>query len=211
MSRVSGMVERVRLMLLRGEVPAGGRMVELLLAERLHISHATVREVLRQLEGDGLLVANPAGGMRVVALGDAELTETLEVRAALEALAAELAARRVRAGDVPDGALDELDRLADAAEAAAGLDALVADRHLHRAVDALAGNEPCHDALTRIWDRLLVAGAQVPAAFGPARGASADREHRELLAAIAAGDEAEAAATARRHVLAELPAVAVED
>jgi DNA-binding GntR family transcriptional regulator len=209
MSRVSGMVERVRLMLLRGELPAGGRVVELLLAERLHISHGTVREVLRQLEGDGLLVANPAGGMRVVELDGSELAETLEVRASLEALTAELAARRARAGDVPDGALGGLQRLVDAAAAATGLDAAVADRHLHRAIDALAGNRPAHEALTRIWDRLLVAAAQ--AGDRPARGATADREHRELVTAITAGDAAEAAAIARRHVLAELPAAAVED
>jgi hypothetical protein len=98
---VSGLVELVRLMILRGEVPAGGRMVELLLAERFGTSLAMVREALRQLEGDGRLIANADGGMRVVELREDALIAALQVRAALEELSAGLAAERLRDGRVP--------------------------------------------------------------------------------------------------------------
>jgi DNA-binding GntR family transcriptional regulator len=200
MSRVSGLVERVRLMILRGEVPAGGRMVELLLVERFRTSRATVREVLRQLEGDGLLIANPDGGMRVVELTEDDLLDALRVRAALEELSAGLAADR----RVPADALWRLSALADAADAAARSGsaeaAVLTDRHFHRALDALAANEPCHDALVRIWDRIVVATLQTAAGARPP--ASADQDHRELLAAITAGDAGEASAIARRHALA---------
>jgi DNA-binding GntR family transcriptional regulator len=159
---VSGLVELVRLMILRGEVPAGGRMVELLLAERFGTSLAMVREALRQLEGDGLLIANADDGMRVVELREDDLIAALQVRAALEELSAGLAAERVRDGRVPAGALSRLSELADAAEAAArsGAAGAPADRNFHRALAALAANQPCRDALARIWDRIVVASLQ---------------------------------------------------
>jgi DNA-binding GntR family transcriptional regulator len=204
MSRVSGLVERVRLMILRGEVPAGGRMVELLLVERFRTSRTTVREVLRQLEGDGLLIANADGGMQVVELSDDDLEDALRVRAALEELSAGLAAERLHDGRAPADALERLGALADAADAAArsraAEAAVLADRNFHRALDALAANDPCHDALVRIWDRIVVATLQT-ATRPPA---AAGRDHRRLLGALAAGDADEASAIARRHALAPL-------
>jgi DNA-binding GntR family transcriptional regulator len=206
MSRVSGLAELVRLMVLRGEVPAGGRLVELHLAEKLRTGRSTIREALRRLEGDGLLVANDSGGMRVVRLDREELAATLQVRSALEALSAGLAARRVRDGELAPATVEELAALADVADAAArgGTrdQAVVADRAFHRAVDALAENRPCHAALNRLWDQIVVACRQAMAV--PPRAQLADREHRELLIAISTGDEDEAAETARRHVLAAL-------
>ncbi len=180
MSRVSGVTELIRVMLLRGDVPAGGRLVELHLVERLRVARPTVRLALRRLEGDGLLVADPSGGMRVVRLDDGEVADALEVRAALEGLAAGLAARRVRSGDLGRAAVRELGALADAAD----------DRAFHRAAAALGANRACQEALGRLWDRLLVSG-----------WAAAADGHHELLDALATGDEDHAADAARRHVL----------
>jgi DNA-binding GntR family transcriptional regulator len=204
MSRVSGASELIRSMILRGEIPAGARLPEAQIADRLRIGRSTLREGLRRLEGDGLLVANPSGGMRVVRLDAAELEATLHVRAALEALSAGLAAERVRTGELPPEAALQLGALADEADSVARTGApepaTLADRTFHRAVDALAANGPCREALTRLWDRILVAAAQP--AGGPAHRGGADQDHRGLLAAIAAGDGEAASSLARRHVLA---------
>jgi DNA-binding GntR family transcriptional regulator len=201
MSRVSGLAELVRLMVLRGELPAGGRVLELHLAERLHASRSTVREVLRQLEGRGLLVANESGGMRVAILDAEDVAATVLVRAELEALSAHLASGRVEDGTLPAADVRALADLADAAEAATRIHgaeaAVLADRTFHRALGGLAGNRPCHDALDRLWDRIVVAAWQSP----PPRAGNADAEHRDLLDAIAAGDAPRAAGAARRHVL----------
>ena len=206
MSRVSGASELIRSMILRGEIPAGGRLPEAQIADRLRIGRSTLREGLRRLEGDGLLVANPSGGMRVVRLDAEELEATLHVRAALEALSAGLAAQRVKAGDVAPAALVDLRARAEAADAAVATaapePAVLADRHFHRAVGALAANGPCHEALNRVWDRIVVAASASSAP--PRRAARRDHEHRGLLAAIVAGAEDEASALARRHVLATL-------
>jgi DNA-binding FadR family transcriptional regulator len=139
----------------------------------------------------------------VIAVDRRQVAATLQVRAALESLGSGLAAARVRGGRaIPE----ELRRLDDLARAAARAEApdrdLLADRNLHRAIVALGGNQPCRDALNHVWDRLLVASAH--GALPVHEGAAADREHRELLAAVAAGDEGEASAVARRHALAAL-------
>jgi DNA-binding GntR family transcriptional regulator len=196
MSRVSGVAELVRLLVLRGAIAPGERLVEVQLRERLRVDRRTLREALRRLEGEGLLVAGESGGMRVIRLDGEELTATLEVRAALEALSAGLAAGRVRDGRVARGAVAALEALAAGEDPSAGSrgDALLADRAFHRGIDALAGNALCRDALNRVWDRLLVAAA--PVAGGP------PEDHREILAAIVAGDAQEASALARRHVVA---------
>jgi DNA-binding GntR family transcriptional regulator len=206
MSRISGVAELIRLMILRGEIAAGARVVEPQLAQRLRIGRGGLREVLRQLEGYGLLVANESGGMRVVSLDAGELAATLHVRATLEALGAGLAAERVGDGTLAPAAVGELAELAEAADAAARSRpreaAVVADRNFHRAVGALAANEPCHDALDRIWDRIIV-GTREPDDRRPPNG-HLDGVHHELLVAIAAADAPGASELARRHVLATL-------
>jgi DNA-binding GntR family transcriptional regulator len=186
MSRVSGITERVRLMVLRGELPAGSRVVDLHLAERFDVGRGTLREVLNRLAGDGLLVANESGGMRVVSPGADDLEELLQVRAALEGLSAALAAGRVR-----DGAVR-----ADGLEGLASAQTVHEDRRFHRAIDVLAGNRANLRTLDRLWDRLVVATLHAPS---PPAG------HRELVAAITAGDPADAADAARRHVLLREP------
>jgi DNA-binding GntR family transcriptional regulator len=197
MSRISGLAELIRLLLLRGELGLGERLVEVHLAARLRAGRGSLREAMRRLEGEGLLVADDEGGMHVLQLGPAEVAATLELRAALEALSAGLAARRVREGRAPAAVLHELEELAPAAPGATPQDAVLADRAFHRAVSALGANRPAHDALNHAWDRLVLAA--VHGRWSP-RGA--DAEHRDLLAAILAGDEEHAAAEARRHVLA---------
>ena len=175
-------------MILGGELRPGERVVEVHVARRLGVERSALREALRRLEGEGLLVADDAGGMHVIVVDERELAATLELRAALEALSAGLAARRVSEGVVVPARLDELRALAEVSEPA-----LTADRNFHRAVAAAGGNRLCRDTLNHVWDRLVLAG-HVPAV--PA-------EHRELVAAIAAGDEEEASAVARRHVVRE--------
>src|SRR5919199_3259729 len=98
MSRVSGVAERVRVMILSGEIGLGEPVLDERLLARLGVGRVTLREALRRLEGEGLLVSGHSGAMRVVELDDCVLRETLEARAALEGLSAGLAARRFRDG-----------------------------------------------------------------------------------------------------------------
>jgi DNA-binding GntR family transcriptional regulator len=77
------------------EYPPGARLVETRIAQELGVSQAPVREALRDLEQLGCVVHEPFRGCSVRAFSAQELIEAFPVRAALEALAAKLAAERI--------------------------------------------------------------------------------------------------------------------
>ena len=91
--------ERVKDVILQrivsGEYPPGSRLVETRIAQELGVSQAPVREALRDLEQLGCIVHEPFRGCSVRAFSADELLEAFPVRAALEALAARLAAERI--------------------------------------------------------------------------------------------------------------------
>ena len=87
------------------EYPPGARLVETRIAQELGVSQAPVREALRDLEQLGCVIHEPFRGCSVRAFSAEELLEAFPVRAALEALAARLAAEHITE--------DELLQLAD--------------------------------------------------------------------------------------------------
>jgi DNA-binding GntR family transcriptional regulator len=193
----------LRRLLLAGTFAPGEQLAETTLAERLGVSRTPVREALRRLESDGL-VATSWRGVRVPVADEAELAHAYELRAALEALSCELAARRVAGGRLPPSDLERLREAARAAqeETAAGrLDrAIERNRDFHRHLAVMAGNPLVLEALDRLWNRLLVS---TRASLLPHdRAAAVAREHDALVDAVAAGRSADAAEAARSHVLA---------
>jgi DNA-binding GntR family transcriptional regulator len=81
--------------ILDGDYQPGARLVETRIAQELGVSQAPVREALRDLEQLGCIVHEPFRGCSVRAFSAEELLEAFPVRAALEALAARLAAERM--------------------------------------------------------------------------------------------------------------------
>jgi DNA-binding GntR family transcriptional regulator len=96
--------ERVKDVILQrivsGEYAPGSRLVETRIAQELGVSQAPVREALRDLEQLGCIVHEPFRGCSVRAFSAEELLEAFPVRAALEALAARLAAERIGEGEL---------------------------------------------------------------------------------------------------------------
>jgi GntR family transcriptional regulator of vanillate catabolism len=88
-------VLRLRELILDGELPAGARIAEIPLAERLGLSRTPLRLALAQLEHEGLVEALPGGGFAVRAFALRDVTDALELRGTLEGLAARLAAERL--------------------------------------------------------------------------------------------------------------------
>jgi DNA-binding GntR family transcriptional regulator len=81
--------------ILDGDYEPGERLVETRIAQELGVSQAPVREALRDLEQLGCIVHEPFRGCSVRAFSAQELLEAFPVRAALEALAARIAAERI--------------------------------------------------------------------------------------------------------------------
>lgn len=97
----------LRQAILKGELKPGERLMEIALAERLGVSRTPIREAMRKLELEGLVVMIPRRGAQVANITEKDLNDVLEVRIALENMAIEKACKRMTE--------EELDKLWQAA------------------------------------------------------------------------------------------------
>jgi GntR family transcriptional regulator of vanillate catabolism len=94
MTSASEVAAQLREKILTGDIPPGARMQQVPLSESLGVSRTPLREALAQLASQGLLVYEPNRGYVVRAFSAVEIVAAFEVRARLEGLACNLAARR---------------------------------------------------------------------------------------------------------------------
>ncbi len=87
--------ESVRGAIISGVLKPGERLMEVQLAEKLGVSRTPIREAIRKLELEGLVIMIPRKGAYVADLSIKDITDVLEIRAALEGLASSLAALRI--------------------------------------------------------------------------------------------------------------------
>ncbi|MBF9068604.1 FadR/GntR family transcriptional regulator [Streptacidiphilus fuscans] len=206
---------------LGGFAPGARLPTERDLAAALGVGRNTVRQALRQLADEGLVVTTPgrAGGTRVRAAEDAEaapsvqaealaelrasLRDYMEYRAAIEPLAARLAAERG-----PTAARRALVRMLDEEVTdLAGYHRM--DSRFHLAVAAAAGNEVLREAVTRARTEMFVGGNSLwlQTDWGVVYPEGRDlaqvfrEEHLATALAVLAGDGAAAEASMRRHLL----------
>lgn len=85
----------LRQAILKGELGPGERLMEIQLAERLGVSRTPIREAIRKLELEGLVLMIPRKGAEVAKISEKSLRDVLEVRRSLEELAIELACKRM--------------------------------------------------------------------------------------------------------------------
>ena len=85
----------LRQAILRGELKPGERLMEIQLANKLGVSRTPVREAIRKLELEGLVLMIPRKGAEVADITEKSLRDVLEVREALEELAVRLACDKI--------------------------------------------------------------------------------------------------------------------
>lgn len=90
----------LRQAILKGELEPGERLMEIQLAERLGVSRTPIREAIRKLELEGLVLMIPRKGAEVAKISEKSLRDVLEVRRSLEELAIELACARMTEEDI---------------------------------------------------------------------------------------------------------------
>ena len=81
----------LRQAILRGELKPGERLMEIQLANKLGVSRTPIREAIRKLELEGLVLMIPRKGAEVAEITEKNMRDVLEVRKALEELAVQLA------------------------------------------------------------------------------------------------------------------------
>lgn len=92
----------LRQAILKGELSPGERLMEIQLAERLGVSRTPIREAIRKLELEGLVLMIPRKGAEVARISEKSLRDVLEVRRSLEELAIELACQRMKEEDIAE-------------------------------------------------------------------------------------------------------------
>lgn len=85
----------LRQAILKGELKPGERLMEIALANRLGVSRTPVREAIRMLELEGLVIMIPRKGAQVAQITEQDLNDVLEVRLGLEELAVRFACKRI--------------------------------------------------------------------------------------------------------------------
>lgn len=208
--------EALRAAIVSGELAWGERITERGLAARLGVSPTPVREALRRLGQEQLVEHTGPRSLRVASLTVDARAEAVDLEAALEGVAAKLAARKIseRALDQLERVLDEADeqrailvagddagRAVDQQAAQVGFERL---REFHALVEAAAGNEQVSAMLAqaRVFsrDQRQTATAELVAAHSPSLMARYD-DHRGLVRALRERDEEAAERLARSHAL----------
>jgi DNA-binding GntR family transcriptional regulator len=181
-------------LIVSAELRPGQHLVETELARQLGVSRQPVREALHRLEAEGWVDLRPSQGAFVHVPTEQEVDELLDVRQLLEAEAARLAARFA----TPEQ-MKELREIWQNGRAAADADdvsaAVSSNSAFHAAVAGIAGNSVLAGLAGIVGNRVrwyyrLVA---------PARSHESWAEHGELITAIEAHDENQAARLARGH------------
>ena len=85
----------LRKAILRGELKPGERLMEIQLASKLGVSRTPIREAIRKLELEGLVLMIPRKGAEVAQITEKNMQDVLEVRKALEELSVQLACERI--------------------------------------------------------------------------------------------------------------------
>ena len=184
--------------LLSGHLDPGDRLAEGELAAALGVSRTPIREALRQLDSDGLVVVLPHRGTFVRALDPRRGRQLYEARLLVEPATARAAAARVT-----DEQLETLRPLLASAryEARSGDmgGASVDNEAFHLALFRIAGNDVLLELWTRIWAEWQL--FRVCAWRNePHRPRAVATEHAELYDALAARDEDRAGATMENHL-----------
>jgi len=183
----------------------GQRIRQNELAERLGVSRQPVSHALHLLHRQGLVAESGRRGFEVTQLDPARIRQLYEVRGAIDALAARLAAGRAAADANGRARLEAALHAGRAIDRKTPLSTLIAlDVEFHGAIYHLAGNPAIEEMIAPQWPHMRRSMATVLAELDYRESAWSD--HERIAAAILAGDEgiAEAAASAHAQAAGQL-------
>jgi DNA-binding GntR family transcriptional regulator len=182
---MSDIQQRLRNDIVSGDLPFGGRLIIEDLAMRYGVSHMPIREALRVLHGEGLVVIEPNRGARVRPIYRGFIEDVFDVRCAIETMLARRAAQRRTTA-----------HLTHLREAAARLEAMVAagdhasvalaNREFHAVINDAAGNPGALPIVDSHWH--LLSALLKRYGYGEERFQRVIEEHQHLIYAIERGD-----------------------
>ncbi|HEY9814808.1 MAG TPA: GntR family transcriptional regulator [Candidatus Obscuribacterales bacterium] len=191
----ANVTQHLRRLILAGHLPPGTRLVQADLAASLQMSVTPIREALRQLSSEGLIDLDAFRGAVVHTPTLAELEEIFDIRAALIPLSVRKSIGQVTHAQLQaaEALLDQMDTEPDQAEW------IVLNRDFHRLLHGPVPTSHLHNVLQRLSD---IATLYINLSFTqhPGQRASADAEHRAILAAYRAKDVDQATHLLLSHI-----------
>ena len=187
----------LRRAILKGELKPGERLMEIALAEKLGVSRTPIREAIRKLELEGLVIMIPRRGAQVANITEKDLTDVLEVRCCLEEMAIEKACGRMTE--------EELEELSDAEAQFQGLleegdltKLAEADVEFHEIIYRAAENKRLLQVLNNLREQIY--RYRVEYLKDEKTRQRLVKEHQEMLEAIRDRDVEKAKRIASDHI-----------
>jgi DNA-binding GntR family transcriptional regulator len=188
--------QHVRDQIISGAIRPGEHLKEMHLSEEMGVSRGTLREALRPLELEGLIVDDGKRHMRVRQLTSQEILDVFEVRSSLETLAARKVVASGRSKEITDELRRDLEALKEPGLSFA--QQLEMDLKFHERLCALAGNPQ----LLAAWRNLIGQIEMMIIAAGPDKASGRMRfdEHIQIVEAIESGIEEKAVTALQEHM-----------
>ena len=187
----------LRKAILTGELKPGERLMEIHLANRLGVSRTPIREAIRKLELEGLVIMMPRRGAVVAQITEKSLKDVLEVRRALDALCVELACDRIsdEEEELLKEACEDFERATETKDATVIAKADVA---FHDIIVRATGNQRLIQLINNLSEQMY--RYRFEYIKDEKRHDSLVEEHRIIYESIVKRDKEKAAETAKLHI-----------
>lgn len=145
--------QTLRQAIMRGDLKPGERLMEIKLANKLGVSRTPIREAIRMLELEGLVIMIPRKGAQVAQITEKDLNDVLEVRLGLEALAIQFAVERITKEQLEalKKAAEVFEELADSGELTAVAEA---DVNFHELIYQATDNKRLRQLLNNLREQM---------------------------------------------------------
>lgn len=187
----------LRQAILKGELEPGERLMEIQLAEKLGVSRTPIREAIRKLELEGLVLMIPRKGAEVARISEKSLRDVLEVRRSLEELAIELACERMTEEDILE--LERVqERFREAIHKGDAMNIAETDEQFHDVIYEGTRNEKLVQMLNNLREQMYRYRLEYIKDEDKRQVLVVEHEH--IVAALKSRSLAEAKRAAREHI-----------
>lgn len=189
--------QTLRQAILRGELKPGERLLEIHLAQRLGVSRTPIREAIRKLELEGLVVMIPRRGAVVASITEKDLKDVLEVRRTLEIMAAEVACERITPEllEKLEKAGEEFRRLKDSEDVT---ELAIADVRFHEIIYEATDNARLINILSNLREQMY--RYRLEYLKDKRSHECLNQEHQKIYAGIRCGDKKAVAMAVCEHI-----------
>lgn len=187
----------LRKAILTGELKPGEHLMEIHLANQLGVSRTPIREAIRKLELEGLVIMIPRRGAEVAQITEKDLKDVLEVRRALDALCAELACERITQEEKKQlkEACDEFEKATKTGDTTT---IAAADVKLHEIIVEATGNRRLIQMIKNLSDQMY--RYRFEYIKEKDQHNNLIKEHRMIYDSIINNDKEQAAKAAKVHI-----------